>query len=91
MRNHLTDVQTISILPRHASVAELVDAADSKSAVGNNVGVRFSPEAPIYLALKSSDLGAFLFAHDNFFAALPRTALTIVKSSLLVAINERYF
>ena len=60
MRNHLTDVQSISILPRHASVAELVDAVDSKSTVGNNVGVRFSPEAPISLALKSSDLGAFL-------------------------------
>lgn len=91
MRNHLTDRQSLSIISRHASVAELVDAADSKSAVGNNVGVRFSPEAPIYLALKSSDLGAFYLRMIIFFAALPRTALTIVKSALLVAINELYF
>ena len=60
MRNHLTEPQSLSIISRHASVAELVDAVDSKSTVGNNVGVRFSPEAPISLALKSSDLGAFL-------------------------------
>lgn len=29
----------------HAEVAELVDAADSKSASGNRVGVRFPPPA----------------------------------------------
>lgn len=50
-------------------MAELVDAADSKSAVGNNVGVRFSPEAPISLALKSSDLGAFLCLRHRLYAA----------------------
>ena len=62
MRNHLTTAQTLSIIPRHASVAELVDAVDSKSTVGNNLGVRFSPEAPISLALKFSDLGAFFLS-----------------------------
>lgn len=49
MRNHLTNAQSLSIILRHASVAELVDAVDSKSTVGNNVGVRFSPEAPFIL------------------------------------------
>src|SRR5690606_41109759 len=34
-----------------ASVAELVDAADSKSASGDRVGVRFSPGAPFLRAL----------------------------------------
>src|SRR5690554_8183552 len=34
-----------------ASVAELVDAADSKSASGDRVGVRFSPGAPFPRAL----------------------------------------
>ncbi len=32
--------------PRHAGVAELVDALDSKSSSGNRVGVRVSPPAP---------------------------------------------
>ena len=31
-----------------ASVVELVDAADSKSAFRKEVGVRFSPEAPSF-------------------------------------------
>src|SRR5690606_30359182 len=34
-----------------ASVAELVDAADSKSASGDRLGVRFSPGAPFPRAL----------------------------------------
>src|SRR5690606_25559361 len=43
----LTDIRRILILRRHcASMAESVDAADSKSAVGNNVRVRVSLEAP---------------------------------------------
>src|SRR5690606_6368812 len=35
-----------AILPAHAEVAELVDAADSKSADGDIVRVRVSPSAP---------------------------------------------
>lgn len=31
-----------------ALVAELVDAADSKSVIGNDVGVRLSPRAPYF-------------------------------------------
>lgn len=43
----LTTLNLIPILRRHcASMAESVDAADSKSAVGNNVRVRVSLEAP---------------------------------------------
>lgn len=73
MQNHLTYAQSLSIISRHASVAELVDAVDSKSTVGNNVGVRFSPEAPIALALKSSDLGAF-FVYSLGFIRLTESS-----------------
>src|SRR5690554_461329 len=47
MQNQLTLSCDPPIILRHAPVAELVDAADSKSAAGNSMGVRFSPGAPI--------------------------------------------
>ena len=44
----IPDIRMILSGPSSAPVAEQVDAADSKSAPGNRVGVRVPPGAPIY-------------------------------------------
>jgi hypothetical protein len=41
-------------LAPHARVAELVDAADSKSAVRKNVSVRFGPRAPNHFTSRAA-------------------------------------
>src|SRR5690554_1711551 len=67
------------IISRHASVAELVDAADSKSAAGNSVGVRFSPEAP-HTAPNQMIVRGFLFLWRDFgttrFVCVPLSLVT---------------
>ena len=56
----LTNINIIST--REAKVAELVDAADSKSAASDSVWVRVPSLAPLHKIKKSSS-GAFLCLH----------------------------
>jgi thioredoxin 1 len=49
-------------------VAELVDAADSKSAVLTDVGVQVSPGAPFFLTLQRNHFMAVVNATDRSFA-----------------------
>ncbi len=56
---------------QEASVAELVDAPDSKSGSSDRVRVRFSPEAPskhsviFKKAYKPNHINAFLFIQES--------------------------
>lgn len=45
---------TSGIIHAVAGMAELVDAADSKSAAGNSVGVQVPPSAPITLVTNTN-------------------------------------
>ena len=49
-------------------MAELVDAADSKSAVLTDVGVQVSPGAPSFLTLQRNHFMAIINATDSSFA-----------------------
>lgn len=62
-------------------MAELVDAADSKSAVHQDVRVRVSPRAPLLILWKSilaSSCGIFSVVH--LFSVLSQSQRTVISS-----------
>ena len=83
-RTESSNLSLSAIFNFYAEVAELADAADSKSAVGNNVPVQVRLPAPLVLS-RPRDVfaGSFLLLFFCLYECLPleATSIPLVNSS----------